>query len=31
VIDTLPEALDSLVMGVERPDRSYFMPLFVAR
>jgi acetoacetyl-CoA synthetase len=30
VIDTLPEALDSLVVSVEQPDGSYYMPPFVA-
>lgn len=29
VVETLPEVLDSLVVGVERPDGGYWMPLFV--
>lgn len=29
VVEQLPEVADSLVVGVERPDGSYFMPLFV--
>lgn len=30
VVDALPEVLDSLVIGLERDDGSYWMPLFVA-
>ncbi len=29
VVERLPEIVDSLVIGVERPDGSYWMPLFV--
>lgn len=29
VVEELPEIADSLVVGVERPDGGYFMPLFV--
>ncbi|MFD7878923.1 acetoacetate--CoA ligase [Streptomyces sp. NPDC059766] len=29
VVEQLPEVADSLVVGVERPDGGYFMPLFV--
>ncbi|GAB7105838.1 acetoacetate--CoA ligase [Streptomyces phaeofaciens JCM 4814] len=29
VVEQLPEVMDSLVVGVERPDGGYFMPLFV--
>jgi acetoacetyl-CoA synthetase len=29
VVEQLPEVADSLVIGVERPDGSYLMPLFV--
>src|SRR5829696_1666185 len=29
VVEQLPEVADSLVLGVERPDGSYLMPLFV--
>ncbi len=29
VVEQLPEVSDSLVLGVERPDGSYLMPLFV--
>ncbi|MFF3935810.1 acetoacetate--CoA ligase [Streptomyces phaeofaciens] len=29
VVEQLPEVTDSLVVGVERPDGGYFMPLFV--
>ncbi|MEU6305709.1 acetoacetate--CoA ligase [Streptomyces chartreusis] len=29
VVEELPEVADSLVVGVERPDGGYFMPLFV--
>lgn len=29
VVEQLPEVVDSLVLGVERPDGSYLMPLFV--
>ncbi|MGW0814559.1 acetoacetate--CoA ligase [Streptomyces viridiviolaceus] len=29
VVEQLPEVADSLVIGVERPDGGYFMPLFV--
>lgn len=30
VVDALPEIADSLVVGIEAPDGSYWMPLFVA-
>jgi len=30
VVDAVPEVLDSLVIGLERDDGSYWMPLFVA-
>ncbi len=30
VVDGVPEVADSLVIGLERPDGSYWMPLFVA-
>ena len=30
VVDAVPEVLDSLVVGLEREDGSYWMPLFVA-
>jgi acetoacetyl-CoA synthetase len=30
VVDAAPEVIDSLVIGLERPDGSYWMPLFVA-
>jgi acetoacetyl-CoA synthetase len=30
VVDAMPEIADSLVIGVEQPDGSYWMPLFVA-
>ena len=29
VIESLPEVLDSLVVGVEQPNGGYYMPLFV--
>ena len=29
VVERLPEVADSLVVGVERPDGSYYMPIFV--
>lgn len=29
VVETMPEVADSLVVGVERPDGGYWMPLFV--
>lgn len=29
VVDQLPEIADSLVIGMEKPDGDYFMPLFV--
>jgi acetoacetyl-CoA synthetase len=29
VVEALPEVVDSLVVGVERPDGGYWMPLFV--
>jgi acetoacetyl-CoA synthetase len=29
VVEALPEVTDSLVVGIDRPDGSYFMPLFV--
>lgn len=28
-VESLPEVADSLVIGVERPDGSYYMPLFI--
>ena len=29
VVESLPEVLDSLVVGVEQPNGGYYMPLFV--
>ena len=29
IVEDIPEILDSLVVGVERPGGNYYMPLFV--
>src|SRR5207248_3290886 len=29
VVESLPEVLDSLIVGIERPGGKYYMPLFV--